>query len=305
MMVAESDRRSRKPRRTGKSDVVSSSSSSSHANTTTTTKGNGIELGVVLSLVIVLLYFYGTFESASVLPDVVDGRYIGANLNIANMVDGGNNRAAETSSKRNDQADRTDTDTNAVQGGEANQNQNHVTSNSVGGGRVIEIPYSTWPVTFKDEVNNYETIVHPGDKHTKMSVPKFWSPPVHNKQQFSREQAMKIGTCIEPDPTTGSHVRGDECPVEKRTIYIAIASYRDFQCRYTVESAFKRAKYPDRIRVGELSSNFLLVYLENYIISSYVKLGRRIPLSGLLLARDCRSNRRRGGPDLRRAHRIM
>ena len=61
---------------------------------------------------------------------------------------------------------------------------------------------------------------------------------------------MKVGTCNEPDPVTGSKVRGDACPVDQRTIFIAIASYRDYQCRYTLESAFLRAKNPDRIRVG-------------------------------------------------------
>jgi len=34
------------------------------------------------------------------------------------------------------------------------------------------------------------------------------------------------------------------------TIFIAIASYRDWQCSFTVESAFSRAKHPERIRIG-------------------------------------------------------
>lgn len=37
---------------------------------------------------------------------------------------------------------------------------------------------------------------------------------------------------------------------ETRTIFVAIASYRDWQCRFTVESIFQRAKFPERIRVG-------------------------------------------------------
>merc|ERR1712062_935996 len=34
------------------------------------------------------------------------------------------------------------------------------------------------------------------------------------------------------------------------TIYVSIASYRDFQCPTTIESLYSRAKYPDRIRVA-------------------------------------------------------
>lgn len=112
----------------------------------------------------------------------------------------------------------------------------------------IPIPVGTWPVSVKGEET--ETMVHVGDMKTIMTVPKFWSPPVHNNKQFTREQAMQIGTCAEPDPVTGSNVRGEDCPVDQRTIFIGLASYRDFQCRLTLESAFLRAKNPKRIRVG-------------------------------------------------------
>ena len=44
--------------------------------------------------------------------------------------------------------------------------------------------------------------------------------------------------------------RGDACPPDDRTISVAIASYRDWQCRDTVSSIFGRAKYPERVRVG-------------------------------------------------------
>ena len=65
---------------------------------------------------------------------------------------------------------------------------------------------------------------------------------------------MKIGTCETPDPVTGSYVRGTDCPLDERTIFVAIASYRDYQCRYTVESIFTRAKNPRRIRIGTSQS---------------------------------------------------
>ena len=83
-----------------------------------------------------------------------------------------------------------------------------------------------------------------------LSVPRFWSPPIHNNKLMTRDQAMSIGSCITPDPSTGSLARGDRCPLSDRTIFVAIASYRDWQCRYTVESIFNRAKYPERVRVA-------------------------------------------------------
>ena len=83
-----------------------------------------------------------------------------------------------------------------------------------------------------------------------LSVPRFWSPPSHNNKLMTRDQAMSIGSCITPDPSTGSLARGDRCPPSDRTIFVAIASYRDWQCRYTVESIFNRAKNPERVRVA-------------------------------------------------------
>jgi hypothetical protein len=116
------------------------------------------------------------------------------------------------------------------------------------GGDDIPIPVGTWPVSVRHE--ELETMVHVGDLKTIMEVPKFWSPPVHNHQPFTREQAMQIGTCAKADPSTGSHVRGEDCPMLERTIFIGIASYRDYQCRQTLETAFRRAANPNRIRVG-------------------------------------------------------
>merc|ERR1712038_1725011 len=60
---------------------------------------------------------------------------------------------------------------------------------------------------------------------------------------------MQIGTCATPD-SSGDYQWGDACPVNERTIFVAIASYRDWQCRFTVESIFSRAAYPERVRVA-------------------------------------------------------
>ena len=92
-------------------------------------------------------------------------------------------------------------------------------------------------------------MVHPGDNTTKLSLPEFWSSPIHNNVLMPRSVAMKVGSCAESD-VFGNHIRGDSCPLDQRTIYVGIASYRDFQCRETVENLMQRASNADRIRIG-------------------------------------------------------
>ena len=108
-----------------------------------------------------------------------------------------------------------------------------------------KVPEAKWPVSIRDELDNFETILHPGDGKTEMSVPKFWSDPVMtpNGPLMSRDTAMKVGSY----DTSNGKKKGS---LESRTIFIAIASYRDFQCRDTVDSILKRAKHPERVRVG-------------------------------------------------------
>lgn len=106
---------------------------------------------------------------------------------------------------------------------------------------------SRWPTRI--EPTEYETITHPSMPRVSMKVPKFWSPPVHNNQLMSRKQAMEIGTCTQPD-FWGRFNRGVSCPIDQRTMFVGIASFRDTECRQTIESIFQRAKYPDRVRVG-------------------------------------------------------
>ncbi len=120
-----------------------------------------------------------------------------------------------------------------------------------------DIPEAKWPISIRDEDGNFDDVVHPGHKakgnpDVIMSVPKFWidNPvSIHQNKLMSRELAMKIGSCATSD-ANGNHARGDSCPVSERTIYVAIASYRDYQCRDTVTSIFERAKFPERVRVG-------------------------------------------------------
>ncbi|KAL7487942.1 hypothetical protein ACHAW6_013524 [Cyclotella cf. meneghiniana] len=119
------------------------------------------------------------------------------------------------------------------------------------------IPEAQWPVSIRDEDGNFEEVIHPGHKakghpDVFMMLPRFWiDDPVaiHQNTLMSRDLAMKIGSCINPDEH-GTKARGDDCPLSERTIYVAIASYRDWQCRDTVTSIFSRAQHPERVRVG-------------------------------------------------------
>jgi hypothetical protein len=207
---------------------------------------NSVELALVFSLIVIALYLYGSFKSIEALPAIATGRHVGDNLNIVNLIPDEHNSDHINPLNNNNNNNKNLTPKERVAIPAKNNNSNNDNNNDHN-----KIPFATWPVTLKEEINDYETMIHAGDKQTRMLVPKFWSPPVHNKQPFTREQAMQIGTCVEADTMTGSHVRGDQCPTHQRTIFVAIASYRDYQCRFTVESIFKRAKYPDRVRVGK------------------------------------------------------
>lgn len=193
-----------------------------------------IELGLLLSICILGLYFFGFYETIQALPEPPQGIPVlqGTNLNLAR----------DESPPHDGTRDLHNTKKSGFQNVFPNLRKGKTQ-------QTVQVPAGKWPVSVRDEDYNFETILHPGDKKTVMSVPKFWSPPIHNNELMTRETAMKIGTCTEPD-RKGNYNRGDDCPEHQRTIYLAIASYRDFQCRFTVESAFLRAKYPDRIRVG-------------------------------------------------------
>lgn len=213
---------------------VSSGSSGTNIVCSASPNSRSIELGLLLSLAILSVFLFGFYESARALPDVPQNipTLQGTNLNLAKD---------ETTISSN-------RDLQQQQQKVKNRFANMVPKMR-GTKQKVVVPKAKWPISVRDEDGDFETIIHPGDQKTPMSVPKFWSPPIHNGQLMSRETAMKIGSCTEPDKH-GNYARGDDCPHHQRTIYLAIASYRDFQCRFTLESAFLRAKYPDRIRVG-------------------------------------------------------
>eukprot|EP00521_Asterionellopsis_glacialis_P008005 CAMPEP_0195282290 /NCGR_PEP_ID=MMETSP0707-20130614/1227_1 /TAXON_ID=33640 /ORGANISM="Asterionellopsis glacialis, Strain CCMP134" /LENGTH=567 /DNA_ID=CAMNT_0040341247 /DNA_START=108 /DNA_END=1811 /DNA_ORIENTATION=- len=188
-----------------------------------------IEIGALFAVGIVCVYFFGLARNIHSLPEPFPNNLglMGSNINVAHPLE----LEDDLSSRSSNQDD-------------AAAQPAVVVTNSD-----IHIPAAQWPVSIRNEDGNFETIIHPADGHTEMDVPKFWSRPVHNNGLMSRETAMKIGSCVEPD-TDGNHARGENCAKHQRTIFVGIASYRDFECRTTVESIFLRAKYPERIRVG-------------------------------------------------------
>lgn len=79
-----------------------------------------------------------------------------------------------------------------------------------------------------------------------LSVPKFWNPEEfgmegvreflgnHGRRVMTPKEAQSIGSVVD----------------DKETIFISLASYRDLECRPTLESIFLRATHPERIRVA-------------------------------------------------------
>ena len=84
----------------------------------------------------------------------------------------------------------------------------------------------TWPPIQEDgsisRKDGYDSM-----PYTNITVPKFWDPPAEVDLN-----------------TIGDKINGTE------TIFIMIASYRDFQCRETITSAFSRADDPKRLFIG-------------------------------------------------------
>lgn len=97
-----------------------------------------------------------------------------------------------------------------------------------------------FPIIVHDNPDQYEQIYHPGKQamgeNINMTVPKFWVPP--NKplsEKMTLEEALSIGYKTKDN---------------LETIFVSVASYRDYQCSFTVENIFYRAKHPERIRVA-------------------------------------------------------
>lgn len=115
--------------------------------------------------------------------------------------------------------------------------------------------------------NDMEEIDHPGmllankggmakvlEKHPllprdgKMKVPRFWNPSAYGEKGvrgFLGDHGQRLISEAE-----ASHIGSFDPLSELETIYVSVASYRDPECRNTVEDIFLRAEHPERIRVA-------------------------------------------------------
>lgn len=198
-----------------------------------------MEWGMILTLATLVLWLLGFGMTMSSLP--FEGppavAHFGDPLNLANP--------SERAHEQQDQQQEQQQQLRGLTKGDEEKEKPAAALSSI-----VVIPPSKWPVSVRQEdESTYDTIIHPGDGETVMRVPPFWSAPIHQNRLMTREEAMKIGSCIESS-SEDNHSIGDACPLEQRTIFVGIASYRDFECRSTVESIFLRARHPERIRVA-------------------------------------------------------
>jgi hypothetical protein len=107
-----------------------------------------------------------------------------------------------------------------------------------------------FPISINEDP--FESIVHPATEIIpslslpNLTVPVFYDPPQFEKYGGIRSFLGYGDTLMTPEQAQmiGSKMNG------KETIFISIASYRDYQCRQTVETIFLHATYPERIRVA-------------------------------------------------------
>jgi len=225
------------------------------------TSGNNNRIGLTLIAIVLGLYTFGLVETVWHLPSPNHRRRSWLRkLTVGNGAGGGNGKQEAPAvggsinlSKSGITDVGQDDERESEDEGEGDSGDDEQDDENAD-----PIPEARWPVSIRDEDGNLEEVIHPGHRakghpDVTMMVPRFWvedPTSVHQMTLMPRELAMRIGSCIRPDEDTGSLARGDRCPLDERTIFVAIASYRDWQCRETVTSIFQRAKYPERVRVG-------------------------------------------------------
>lgn len=129
-------------------------------------------------------------------------------------------------------------------------NHDHHNFNNKKEGNHPSDPSNRFPISIHEDP--FESIVHPATEIVpslslpNLMVPAFYDPPQFEKYGGIRSFLGYGDTLMTPEQAQmiGSKVNG------KETIFISIASYRDYQCRQTVESIFLHATHPERIRVA-------------------------------------------------------
>ena len=118
------------------------------------------------------------------------------------------------------------------------------------------------------DIDQQSDETQPSAENGYMRVPKLWDAEPFREISDLRKQldpslsttdgegvrrylgnyGERLMTTIEAK-SIGSRIKDGEGN-ELETIFVTVASYRDWQCSSTVESAFSRATHPERIRVG-------------------------------------------------------
>lgn len=115
-----------------------------------------------------------------------------------------------------------------------------------------------WPISVREEEMNFEVIRHPAavdrlGEAVRLAVPRFYLS--FDELSGDKKRLLGDGRLLTPRIASmiGTHSTEEgrrNNDIKTRTIFVNIASFRDWRCRVTVESVFGRAKYPERIRVG-------------------------------------------------------
>ena len=121
------------------------------------------------------------------------------------------------------------------------------------------------------EQNKTDQKEQQNQENKMLNVPKFWNPPSlfnnldvreflgnYGKRLISSDEAKMIGSYTRPidngdyneevDSKSRYYNSGKEILLE--TIFVSIASYRDYRCPRTLQQLFLQATYPERIRVA-------------------------------------------------------
>lgn len=104
-----------------------------------------------------------------------------------------------------------------------------------------------WPLSVRDEQADFQLISHPANDKVTLSLPRFFLQKEDGSMETlgrARPLTRAMANMVGRTTVDGSR------DFSVRTIFVGIPSFRDWHCRYTVESIFGRAKYPERIRVG-------------------------------------------------------
>lgn len=90
---------------------------------------------------------------------------------------------------------------------------------------VLSSKPETWPVSIRNEEDSFETITHPADEEISLDVPKFYiDMPLGEGKLMTKNIASMIGSYSDPEGQKNNSP-------DSRTIFVSIASYRNWQCR--------------------------------------------------------------------------